>query len=101
MMDPKCAGQYPKSILHSPSPTAQLVVEYPLIDVQASVGEGFHHPGSEVRHPQRSTELEARGQQVILSEEKQVCYPLSFALNHCTGKSGCQNWIHRQQCQTS
>ena len=86
------AGQNPKDVLHNPSPAAESVIEYPLIQVQVSAKKGFHQPGLEREDVVTNEVLFfwARGLQVILMEGRQWCYFLSFDLYHCTGKSGCQ-----------
>ena len=47
LQEPKSAGHNPKIVLDDPSPVAQLVIEYTVIDVNASVEERFHQPGLE------------------------------------------------------
>ena len=47
LQDLKSAGQNPKGVLHNPSRTADLVIVDQLVNVQSSVVEGFHQPGSD------------------------------------------------------
>ena len=63
LQDPNSGGQIPKSILYNPSPVTQIVVEYLLIDVPVSVGEGFYQPGSE-------------GEGIITNKEVLIFWPV-------------------------